>query len=51
MTYLSWFYQHLAYNPAALTQEAINEYVSKYSAPGGMRAGFEYYRVIPQDAM
>jgi pimeloyl-ACP methyl ester carboxylesterase len=51
MTYLSWFYQNLAYNPAAITQEAINEYVSKYSAPGGMRAGFEYYRAIPQDAI
>ena len=51
MTYLSWFYQNLAYNPAAITKEAINEYVSKYSAPGGMRAGFEYYRAIPQDAM
>jgi pimeloyl-ACP methyl ester carboxylesterase len=23
--------------------------VSHYSAPGGMRAGFEYYRAIPQD--
>ena len=51
MTYLSWFYQNLAYNPAAITQEAINEYVSHYSAPGAMRAGFEYYRAIPQDAM
>ena len=51
MTYLSWFYQNLAYNPAAITKEAINEYVSKYSAPGGMRAGFEYYRAIPQDAI
>jgi pimeloyl-ACP methyl ester carboxylesterase len=51
MTYLSWFYQNLVYNPAAITQEAINEYVSHYSAPGGMRAGFEYYRAIPQDAI
>jgi pimeloyl-ACP methyl ester carboxylesterase len=51
MTYLSWFYQNLAYDPAAITQEAINEYVSHYSAPGGMRAGFEYYRAIPQDAI
>src|SRR3954447_1851756 len=49
--YLSWHYQNLAYNPAAITQEAINEYVSHYSAPGGMRAGFEYYRAIPQDAI
>jgi pimeloyl-ACP methyl ester carboxylesterase len=51
MTYLSWFYQNLAYNPAAITQEALNEYVSHYSAPGGMRAGFEFYRAIPLDAM
>jgi pimeloyl-ACP methyl ester carboxylesterase len=51
LPYLSWFYQHLAYDPAAITQEAINEYVSHYSVPGGMRAGFEYYRAIPQDAM
>jgi pimeloyl-ACP methyl ester carboxylesterase len=48
-TYLSWFYHNLAYNPAAITQADINEYVSHYSAPGGMRAGFEYYRAFPQD--
>jgi pimeloyl-ACP methyl ester carboxylesterase len=51
MTYLSWFFQNLAYNPAAITQADINEYVSHYSSPGGMRAGFEYYRAIPQDAI
>jgi pimeloyl-ACP methyl ester carboxylesterase len=51
LTYLSWFYHNLAYNPAAITQAAINEYVSHYSAPGGMRAGFEYYRALPQDAI
>ena len=51
MTYLSWFYQNLAFNPAAITQADINEYVSHYSAPGGMRAGFEYYRAFPQDAI
>ena len=50
-TYLSWFYNNLAYNPAAITQDAINQYVSHYSAPGGMRAGFEYYRAFPQDAI
>jgi pimeloyl-ACP methyl ester carboxylesterase len=49
MTYLTWFYHNLANNPAAITQDAIDEYVSHYSAPGGMRAGFEYYRAIPQD--
>jgi pimeloyl-ACP methyl ester carboxylesterase len=45
--YLTWFYRNGAYNPAAITEEDIDEYVSHYSAPGGMRAGFEYYRAIP----
>jgi pimeloyl-ACP methyl ester carboxylesterase len=51
MEYLSWFYQNLAYNPSAITQEDINEYVSRYSAPGGMRAGFEYYRAFQENVM
>ena len=51
LMYLSWFYRNLAYNPAAITQADINEFVSHYSAPGGMRAGFEYYRAFPQDAI
>ena len=51
MTYLSWFFHNLTFNPAAITQTDINEFVSHYSAPGGMRAGFEYYRAFPQDAI
>src|SRR5215212_1484958 len=51
MMYLSWFLSGLAFNPAAITQEDIGEYVSHYSAPGGMRAGFEYYRAFPEDAI
>jgi len=51
MMYLSWFFHNLAYNPAAITQADINEYVSHYSAPGGMRAGFEHYRAFTQDAI
>ena len=51
MEYLRWFYHNLAYIPSAITQEAINEYVRVYSAPGGMRAGFEYYRAFQEDAM
>ena len=42
--------RNYAYNPAAITKEDIDEYVSHYSAPGGMRAGFEYYRAFPIDA-
>ncbi|MFL6406625.1 MAG: alpha/beta fold hydrolase [Nitrososphaeraceae archaeon] len=51
MIYLPWFFHNLAYNLAAITQADINEYVSHYSAPGAMRAGFEYYRAFPQDAI
>jgi hypothetical protein len=51
MIYLSWLLHNLPFNPAAITQADINEYVSHYSAPGGMRAGFEYCRAAPQDAI
>ena len=46
MMYLSWFFHNLTFNPAAITQTDINEYVTHYSAPGGMRAGFEYYQLF-----
>ena len=49
--YLSWFYQNLAFNPGAITQADMNEYVSHYSVPGGMHAGFEYYRALPKDSI
>ena len=51
MMYLSWFFHNLPFNPAAITQTDINEYVSHYSSPGGLHAGFEYYRAFPQDAI
>jgi pimeloyl-ACP methyl ester carboxylesterase len=51
LMYLSWFYRNEAYNPAAITQADINEYVNHYSAPGGLRAGFAYYQAFPQDAI
>jgi pimeloyl-ACP methyl ester carboxylesterase len=46
--YLTWFYRYSC-NPAAITEEDIDEYVSHYSSPGGMRAGFEYYRALSDD--
>lgn len=46
--YLIWFYRYSC-NLSAITKEDINEYVSHYSALGGMRAGFEYYRALPED--
>jgi pimeloyl-ACP methyl ester carboxylesterase len=47
--YLSWFYRSVAYDPTAISEADIDEYVRCYSAPGAMRAGFEYYRAIFAD--
>jgi pimeloyl-ACP methyl ester carboxylesterase len=47
-TYLTWFYR-TAYDPQAISEEDIDEYVRCYSEPGALRAGFEYYRAIWQD--
>lgn len=47
--YLSWFYTHIAYNPAAISTEEIDEYVRTYSAPGAMRSGFNLYRTFWED--
>jgi pimeloyl-ACP methyl ester carboxylesterase len=49
--YLSWFYRQLAYNPYSVDEAAIDEYVRQYSAPGGMRSGFEYFRASQIDAI
>ncbi len=48
--FLSWFYRQDAYNPTAISEADIDEYVRCYTAPGGMRAAFEYYRAMLQDA-
>ena len=48
--YMSWFFKGLAYNPSAITEEDIDVFASHNSAPGGMRAGFEYFRAFPIDA-
>lgn len=48
--FLSWFYHQDAYNPTAIDASDIDEYVRAYTAPGGMRSAFEYYRAMVQDA-
>jgi pimeloyl-ACP methyl ester carboxylesterase len=48
--YLSWFYREGAYDPSAVDDAARDEYVRCYSAPGGLRGGFEYYRAYETDA-
>ena len=48
--YLRWFYRVFGHRPDAITDNDISEYLRTYAQPGAMRAGFEYYRALPQDA-
>lgn len=47
--YLGWFYREFAYRPDAIGEDDITEYLRTYTQPGAMRAGFEFYRALPQD--
>ncbi len=47
--FLSWFFRNKAADPALINEADIDEYVRVYSAPGAMRAGFEYYRAVYDD--
>ncbi len=47
--YLAWFYRTFAYRPDAIGPADLAEYLRTYRQPGAMRAGFAYYRAIPQD--
>jgi pimeloyl-ACP methyl ester carboxylesterase len=48
--YLERFWRGVIYNTSAIDEEAKISYVADYSAPGGMRAGFELYRPFGRDA-
>lgn len=48
--YLQWFYQTFAHRPDAIPEEALDEFVRTYSQPGALRAGFNYYRAMGEDA-
>ena len=47
--YLNWAFDKAGASPASISQEARQEYIRTYSQPGAMRAGFNYYRALPQD--
>jgi pimeloyl-ACP methyl ester carboxylesterase len=47
--YIEHILRPLAYDPASISQADVDEYVKSYSSPGGMRAGFEYYRTYFTD--
>ena len=48
--YLAWFYRTFSYRPDAVSADDLAEYLRTYRQPGAMRAGFAYYRALPQDA-
>lgn len=48
--YFSYFIKHETQNPAAITPDALDEYIRCYSSPGGLRCMFEIYRATLQDA-
>jgi pimeloyl-ACP methyl ester carboxylesterase len=47
--YLERYYHDMAIDPYAIDRDVFDTYVRFYSQPGGMRAGFEFYRSFPQD--
>jgi pimeloyl-ACP methyl ester carboxylesterase len=47
--YFTHFIRHECHNPTAIVDDALDEYVRCYSAPGGLRCMFEIYRAILED--
>ncbi len=44
-TYITWIINSFSYRPGSV---AVDEYVRAYSQPGGIKAGFDLYRAIPE---
>jgi len=48
--YMQTFFGVRVFNTAGISESDLDVYVSAYSAPGAMRAGFELYRAFDRDA-
>lgn len=48
--YLTAMMTLLSGGKEVMTDEAVDEYVEAYASPGGMTAGFNYYRALLEDA-
>lgn len=46
---LSWFHRNFAYNPTAISEADLDEYVRSFSSPGGL-AALKYYCTHFEDA-
>lgn len=49
--YLKHFYDRLAQNPAAFSNEDLEYYTNQYSSAGALEAGFTTYRMFEEDAI
>ena len=47
--YLTWFYRAFSWRADAFDDADIDEYLRTYREPDALRAGFAFYRNIPQD--
>jgi pimeloyl-ACP methyl ester carboxylesterase len=47
--YLTWFYRAFSWRREAFGDADIDEYLRTYRDPDALRAGFAFYRNIPQD--
>lgn len=47
--YLGWFYESFSWRRGAFQAADIDEYLRTYGQPGALRAGFAFYRNIPND--
>ncbi|KAM0349086.1 hypothetical protein ACHAPU_004021 [Fusarium lateritium] len=48
--YLGHFYDKLAYNSSAISQEDLDYYVKMFRRPGALRCGFNVYREFARDS-
>lgn len=49
--YIDFFINDTSPNAAVIPDATIDVYAKAYAVPGGMRAGFEYYRAFSQDEL
>jgi pimeloyl-ACP methyl ester carboxylesterase len=47
---LAWYFWHWSYNPEAVSQEDFEHYVRQLQKPGALRAGFQWFASVFDDA-
>lgn len=47
--YLGWYFRTKSAVKGSMTPEAVQEYVTAYTRPGAMTAGFNYYRAVERN--